>query len=431
MNERINVRSMGRIELLLGQQRYDLAEQEIGRTLAEQPDNGMLHAQLGLCQWQLKRPDEAKESFAEAIRLSPDHPYPHYLLGHLLGDEKRVRRAHAEADEALRLDPHNADFFGLKARLFLLESKYREAIKAADQGLALDAQDEACQNIRSIALTQLGRSGEATDAIRQSLRDRPDDPNTHANRGWSLLHQNKPKEALVHYREALRLDPTNEWAKAGMVEALKARNPIYRFLLSFFLWMSRLSPRVQIGVLVGGYLAYLGLRYASANVPAIWPVALPLIVAYIVFAIMTWVAVPLFNLVLCASRYGRAALSRTQILGSIIFGSWLLLPVVVFIAGVVLTIATGNRQIGFVGGQTAVDVALLLLPLSAVVLQLGGIRAKYFVGGFLALVGLLIVKAAANLMEAPSADQIGTYYFYAFVASLWIMIIASTRPQTR
>ncbi|MDB5311521.1 MAG: tetratricopeptide repeat protein [Gemmataceae bacterium] len=46
--------------------------------------------------------------------------------------------------------------------------------------------------------------------------------------GWALLHARQPAEALTHFREALRLDPTNEWARDGLIEALKARYWVYR-----------------------------------------------------------------------------------------------------------------------------------------------------------------------------------------------------------
>ena len=44
-------------------------------------------------------------------------------------------------------------------------------------------------------------------------------------------------------RETLRLEPGNEWARQGLVTALKARNPIYGLFLQYALFMGRLSPR--------------------------------------------------------------------------------------------------------------------------------------------------------------------------------------------
>ena len=47
---------------------------------------------------------------------------------------------------------------------------------------------------------------------------------------------------------------------AEQVEALKARYFLYRWLLQFFLWMSRLSPGVRGGLIVGAYVLVRVLR---------------------------------------------------------------------------------------------------------------------------------------------------------------------------
>ena len=56
------------------------------------------------------------------------------------------------------------------------------------------------------------------------------------------MHAGDFRGALEHFREALRLNPSPEWARAGLVEALKARYPSAASL-RYFLWMSTLSRR--------------------------------------------------------------------------------------------------------------------------------------------------------------------------------------------
>ena len=104
-----------------------------------------------------------------------------------------------------------------------------------------------------MALVRLGRKSEAVDTVNYALERDPESGFSHANQGWNCLHQNNPKQALDHFREALRLDPELEYAREGMVEALKARNPVYRAMLSYFLWMGRLSDRYQWGIVIGIY----------------------------------------------------------------------------------------------------------------------------------------------------------------------------------
>src|SRR5205085_1539069 len=80
----------------------------------------------------------------------------------------------------------------------------------------------------------------------------PEDAFSHANQGWTLLHEGKPRKALEHFREALRLEPEMEFARLGIVEALKARNLIYGLMLRYFLWMDRLGGTVQWVIILGG-----------------------------------------------------------------------------------------------------------------------------------------------------------------------------------
>ena len=74
---------------------------------------------------------------------------------------------------------------------------------------------------------------------------------THANQGWALLHRGNYQRALEHFREALRIDPELDWARAGIVEALKAHHFIYRQMLRFFLWIGRQARVAQWVIILG------------------------------------------------------------------------------------------------------------------------------------------------------------------------------------
>src|SRR6185436_9021657 len=111
----------------------------------------------------------------------------------------------------------------------------------------------------------------------------PENAFTHANQGWTYLNKGEPKKALEHFRESLRLDPANEWARHGIVEALKARNIIYAVMLKYFLWMARLSRGARWGIILGGYFGIQLLASMARSNPAIAPWILPLRILYITF----------------------------------------------------------------------------------------------------------------------------------------------------
>ena len=322
--------NFARAQLLLQQGRYELAEKELRQALATDPEDEMSHALLAICLPELKQFAEAVESGKRAVGLSPDNSFCHYALAlawfrhddhasnklTLFSVRKEYKAAETAIQEAIRLDPYEAHYFSLLASIKLARRDWQGALTAAEQGLQIDPQDVTCTNCRATALVKLGRQEEAGETLETALAEDPEDSHTHANRGWALLHAGKPKEALEHFKEALRIDPTNAWAQAGIVEALKARNFIYRWMLAYFLWMSRLSTGAQWGVIIGGYFLIRMLSSVARNNPPLRPYILPIQVIYALFAILTWTAPHLFNLLLRLDKYGRYALSRDQVMGA-------------------------------------------------------------------------------------------------------------------
>jgi hypothetical protein len=112
------------------------------------------------------------------------------------------------------------------------------------------------------------------------------------------------------------LDPGLDWARAGIVESLKAKNIIYRGMLGYFFWMSRLKGRVQWAVILGLAVLYQIADSVEAAHPKLVVVTRPLIVAYLVFFVLTWLARPLFNSLLRLNRFGRMVLNSEEALQS-------------------------------------------------------------------------------------------------------------------
>ena len=208
--------------------------------------------------------------------------------------------------------PENASYHGTLALVEQQEHRWQAALEAADRGLAFDPEHSLCLNVRTTSLTHLGRRDEAAQTIQEALSHDPENPWTHANHGWAELHAGRTKTALEHFREALRLDPTNELARAGIVEALEARNFIYRGMLAFFLGMTGLPPQWRWGVIIAIFVAPRFLNGIGDANPQ-WKWATDLAVQLVmVFVVMTWIASPLFNLLLRLDRFGRYALSTDE-----------------------------------------------------------------------------------------------------------------------
>src|SRR3989442_637072 len=96
-----------RAHLLMAQDRWDQAAQELRGVLASQPDDPWAHALLATCLQQLKKPWDAMEMANRAVGLGPNLPYAHYVKAGILEDQSRFRESEASIREAIRLDPYS------------------------------------------------------------------------------------------------------------------------------------------------------------------------------------------------------------------------------------------------------------------------------------------------------------------------------------
>jgi tetratricopeptide (TPR) repeat protein len=380
-----------RAHLLLSQRRYDLAESEVRQAIAAEPNEPLGYAFLALCLGESKHWQAATEAAQRAIALGPDEPYHHYVHAHIFLDRNMFKEARAAIEESLRLEPEDADAWALGASIDLAQKRYREALDAANRGLEIDAEHEDCINVRAVALTNLGDRSAAGAAIVSTLARNPENATSHANMGWTLLHAGDPKAAMISFREALRLDPELEWARAGIVEAMKARSPIYRIFLAYFLFMARLPAQAQWGILIGGYVAMQVLRSVRRSNPDLAVFLTPLIIAYMVFALGTIVSVPLFNLLLFLNRFGRHALRRDQRWAAAIFGISLIPP------------ATFLALWASIGGShyklSALLSGLLIIPISLAGLVRPG-RPRLIMSLVAGVIGLTCLIVCSALIAA-------------------------------
>lgn len=297
-----------RARLLMAQSRMSLAEDELRQALMQNNNDGEAHALLAVCLIDRKDYESATYEAQQAIVSEPDEAFGYRALSHVMFQRNRTKEAYDAITEAIRIEPWHPGNFGQLAAIELERSRWQDALQAAEQGLECDPEDVECNNLRAIALVKLGRREEAGATIDAALANEPDNAVTHANQGWTMLHSRQPKKAAEHFREALRLDPNSEWARIGVIEAMKARNFFYRWMLAFFLWMNRLPPKFQVALVLGMVFSNSILNAVCGAIPALAPYQMYLLLAYLLFVWMTWVAPTLFNMVLYASKFGRMVL---------------------------------------------------------------------------------------------------------------------------
>lgn len=312
-------------ELLLAQGRHELAEQHLRLALASDPDDGLAHSYLAACLTQREAHTEATREAQQGVGLMPESGYAHYTLARVLVRRNMHHEARQSAEQSVALAPEEAQFWGLLAGIHIDEKRYAKGLEAADTGLESDPEDEMCVTMRARALAGMGRSKQAAGVMAGALERRPDSAVAHATLGWTKLQQEQPKPALEHFSEALRLDPGLDWARGGLVEAMKARYLVYRIMLGYFLFMARLPSRTQWAIILGGLLGNNILKWVAHGNPAIAPYVWPVTFVYLGFVVMTWISIPIANSLLCLNRFGRQSLRSDQRRWAYAFGAWLMM----------------------------------------------------------------------------------------------------------
>lgn len=307
-------------KLLLAQNRLAEAEREIKEALSQQPDDAYAMAWLAECYLNGKRFGEALQVSEAAMRFEPDNGFLLYTLARSYFYNQRAKEAREVVSRALRLDPNDPDFFLLLAHIEFYEENWQKALDSAEQGLQLDAGNVNLINIRTQALVKLNRKAEAAATIDYALHHAPEDSYSHANKGWVAIEQNQYGQAFGHFREALRLDPTNGYARSGLKEAIKARNWLYRGVLKYFLWLSKMNQQGRWIFIIGIYIFYRILVEVAEKSPSMAPFLYPFIGLYILFAFSSWIAMPVSNLFLRLHPLGRYALDEDELRASTTVG---------------------------------------------------------------------------------------------------------------
>jgi len=414
--------------ILYEQSRFDLAEREFRNALIETPDVAFPHAMLALCLSQRDHDEEALHEAGEAVRIEPDWAFGHYVRGQVLCGMRRLKEAEAVLREAITLDPYHVHSFGVLAQVFLGARRWNDALEAADHGLSLDPENSLCINVRAMALTQLGRKSEAAETLGSALAGDPENAFTHANQGWTLLHQEDHVRALEHFREALRIDPNLEWARLGIVEALKARHLIYRWMLRFFLWIGRQSTAAQWLLILGFVFGRRILAAVATARPGLAPVIIPILLLSFAFLILTWISSPLFNFLLRLNRFGRLALSSEQRIASSWIGICFLIATSFFVADLVHPTHLTDAGMCYFG--------LMLFPLAVTFERVPASNRRLmsvYTGG-LALLGLpylslVLLGNASPWRDVPRALEFFQYFIYGAMIATWLPAMLGLRTD--
>ncbi len=318
---------------LMSHNRTKEAIAEFRKELAQNPENPFAFALLSNCYLQERQFAEALEVAKRAIQLEPEIPELYSFLGQAYYYNKKSVEAREAVEAGLQLNPNHAPFYHLLGTIDLYEEDWNAALQHAEQGLEIDAEHVDLINLRAQALIQLNRKDEASATLDYALHKAPENAFSHTNKGWVAVENDQYDDAIEHFKEALRLDPTFKFARTGLKEAIKGKNYLYRGVLKYFLWMSKQTSNNQWAIVIGAYVIYRLLLAALDSYPALAPLLYPLIFAYIIFVFSSWIAKPISNLFLRLHPLGKHALDDDERLASTAVGLVVTFGIVTLLLG--------------------------------------------------------------------------------------------------
>lgn len=398
-----------RARLLLKQKRYKDAEAEAALVLQHNPNDVDALQIIGHCRLDNRQTDEAIRLFQQCIGIDASDDYLYYLLAFAWYQKNKMDKSLHFLLQAISLFPYHAGYFSLQANIYITQKKYQLALEAANKGLSINAKDVSCLNARSKAQLRLNHKEAAFSTMQEALQLDPEDAHTHINYGWAFLEKNKHKEALQHFREALRLNPNSQYAKNGLKTALKCNLPFYRWLLQYQLWISQQSRFLRFGFILGiWFIVQLTVGNDEAGHTSIS--SMVIIGVYLLLVLFSWLGNTLANLYLLCSRYGRYVLDTGEKWSALLVAASFIVASVFCVSGLLY-----NEQLLWNAAITAsFSIIFNVLPMPLQPFR-GGKKAVLL--QLLLLTGMLAI--AATWINEDMAMVLRTIYLLALVACMW------------
>ncbi|MCI4667773.1 MAG: tetratricopeptide repeat protein [Bacteroidia bacterium] len=413
-----------RVIFFLDRGRYVDAEKELRQLLSQNPNDGMAMSMMAQVLIQNDKRDEALSIARSGLAANPTEPMAFYSLAMAQFYNQKLDEAWQTTEQGLQVDPFWDRFFMMRAQIAMKKEEWTRALEQAEQGLARNPENTTLVNLRAQALLKLNRKEEASQTMDYALNREPENSYSHSNKGWVSIQRGKMDEAIESFTEALRLDPTNESARQGLKEAIKAKNPLYKGILSYFLWMGRMQARGRFAFIIGIYLLYQGLIWLASAYPNLAPFLTPLIIAYIIFAFSSWIAQPVSNLFLRLHPRGKHALDGDEKLASTLVGICLtgflgFISAFYILGNKIFLDSNGNVQLD--GDSVwlimpAVFLGFMSLPISGLFNASRGSRNRSI------LIGVAVGLGIVGILGFTVIPQAGNLFFlgiliYTFVAN--------------
>lgn len=298
--------------------RYEDAVAELHLVLAQDPEDDFAHYQLATTY--LSMPDSDKkalEAIDGALGIQPDDADYLATKAIILNALNRHKEALVVVTNAIASDPGPYQWYA-RATVLMGLRRWSDALAACVKALELEPDYDSALDLKNLILRVQGNLDSAEELTMEQLSRNAESPLALANAGWTQLQRGERDKAEELFRDALRLEPDNEYARSGLVEAFKSRSRFYRLYLSWVFLLQRMEGKSQWILILGLYFGFkIGRELLSLVHPLL---GVAVLVLYLGLCFGTFLAPGIGHGLLLKDRFARHALTRREKIDGVLVG---------------------------------------------------------------------------------------------------------------
>ena len=165
------------------------------------------------------RQQEVIDHYLQALRAKPEFPEAEYNLAVALDHVGKTSEAIEHYRKALSLKPDFPEALNSLGETLSNLGQSSEAIQQLELAIQLNPQFTEAHNNFGIALTRAGRIQEGIEQFQLALKQKPDFAEVHLNLGVALGKAGRLPEGIDQFKETIRLKPDCVDAYANMTRA--------------------------------------------------------------------------------------------------------------------------------------------------------------------------------------------------------------------
>jgi len=290
--------ALKKARLLMQQGRFKMAEQELRQTLGLYRSNAATRAMLSTCLLRQNLISEALHEAKSAIRMEPTNPNHYYVLSLIYLEQERYDKGDKTIRISLSHYAAHPDYLYVLGTIFFQQTEWEKALKICDMSLNLDSEHIDSLILRARVLNRIGEHEASNQTFELALHSDPENPVTHANKGWAALEQKQFEVAREHFDAALGFNPELEFARSGLVESLKTKYKLYRWVMNANYWANTCWDSSKI-------ILVTGLVLCASHLPYLSPI-------YLSILLFMWFPDVIFNAYLQKDERTRQILSNRE-----------------------------------------------------------------------------------------------------------------------